>query len=270
KLSLSASATRSILDGISARLDEGQEISRYLIGLLVFLGLLGTFWGLLQTVSAVGSTIANLSIGTGDATQLFGELKKGLETPLSGMGTAFSSSLLGLSGSLVVGFLELQAGQANNRFFNDLEDWLAGLTRLGGSGPVGDGDQPVPAYIQALLEQTADNLETLQRTLARSEDGRSQASTSMIQLTEKLTTLTHQMRSNQNLMLKFAEAQMELRPALTRFVDLANEGMGGFDEATRGHIRNLEVYMARLVDDISGGRNQAVQEIRSEIKLLAR
>jgi hypothetical protein len=268
KLSLSASATRSILDGISARLDESQEISRYLIGLLVFLGLLGTFWGLLQTVSAVGSTIANLSIGTGDATALFGELKKGLETPLSGMGTAFSSSLLGLSGSLVVGFLELQAGQANNRFFNDLEEWLSGLTRLGSGGPVGDGDQPLPAYIQALLEQTADNLETLQRTLSRSEENRTQASSNMIQLTERLTTLSDQMRSNQTLMLKFAEAQMELRPALTRFVDLASEG--GFDEATRNHIRNIEVYMARLVDDVSTGRNQAVQELRSEIKLLAR
>ena len=99
-----------------------------------------------------------------------------MKQPLSGMGTAFSSSLFGLSGSLVLGFLELQAGQANNRFFQDLEEWLSGVTRLGGGGPIGEGgDQSVPAYIQALLEQTADSLENLQRTLARGEEGRVQA-----------------------------------------------------------------------------------------------
>jgi hypothetical protein len=186
RLSLSALATRSILDGIQARLDETQEISRYLIGLLVFLGLLGTFWGLLQTVASVGEAVRALSIGTTDVTQLFGQLKSGLERPLTGMGTAFSSSLFGLSGSLVLGFLELQAGQANNRFFQDLEEWLSGVTRLGGGGPIGEGDQPVPAYIQALLEQTADSLENLQRTMARGEEGRVQANSNLLALTERL------------------------------------------------------------------------------------
>jgi hypothetical protein len=271
RLSLSALATRSILDGISARLDESQEISRYLIGLLVFLGLLGTFWGLLQTVASVGEAVNALSLGATDMTQIFAQLKSSLEQPLRGMGTAFGSSLFGLSGSLVLGFLELQAGQANNRFFQDLEEWLSGATRLGSGGPIGEGgDQPVPAYIQALLEQTADSLENLQRTLARGEEGRVQANSNLLSLTERLSTLSDQMRANQTLMVKLAESQMELRPTLARFVEMAGNGMGGVDEATRTHIRNLDVYLQRLLDEVGQGRQQSTQEIRSEIKLLAR
>ena len=271
RLSLSALATRSILDGISARLDESQEISRYLIGLLVFLGLLGTFWGLLQTVASVGEAVNALSLGATDMTQIFAQLKSSLEQPLRGMGTAFGSSLFGLSGSLVLGFLELQAGQANNRFFQDLEEWLSGATRLGSGGPIGEGgDQSVPAYIQALLEQTADSLENLQRTLARGEEGRVQANSNLLSLTERLSTLSDQMRANQTLMVKLAESQMELRPTLARFVEMAGNGMGGVDEATRTHIRNLDVYLQRLLDEIGQGRQQSTQEIRSEIKLLAR
>ena len=271
RLSLSALATRSILDGISARLDESQEISRYLIGLLVFLGLLGTFWGLLQTVASVGEAVNALSLGATDMTQIFAQLKSSLEQPLRGMGTAFGSSLFGLSGSLVLGFLELQAGQANNRFFQDLEEWLSGATRLGSGGPIGEGgDQSVPAYIQALLEQTADSLENLQRTLARGEEGRVQANSNLLSLTERLSTLSDQMRANQTLMVKLAESQMELRPTLARFVEMAGNGMGGVDEATRTHIRNLDVYLQRLLDEVGQGRQQSTQEIRSEIKLLAR
>lgn len=270
RLSLSALATRSILDGIQARLDESQEISRYLIGLLVFLGLLGTFWGLLLTVASVGDAVGALSVGGTDVSQLFGQLKSGLEKPLSGMGTAFSSSLFGLSGSLVLGFLELQAGQANNRFFQDLEEWLAGATRLGSGGAVSDGDQPVPAYIQALLEQTADSLENLQRTLARGEEGRVQTNSNLLALTERLSTLSDQMRASQTLMVKLAESQMELRPTLARFIEMSSNGMSGLDEATRTHIRNLDVYLQRLLDEVGQGRAQSTQEIRSEIKMLAR
>ena len=162
RLSLSTLSMRTLLDGIHSRIEESHEISRYLIGLLIFLGLLGTFWGLLETVNAVGDAIGSLSVGSADPAALFEELKGGLETPLSGMGTAFSSSLFGLAGSLVLGFLELQAGQAHNRFLNDLEEWLSGVTKLSSGGPSMDGDQSVPAYIQALLEQTAESLEHLQ------------------------------------------------------------------------------------------------------------
>ena len=128
---LSAFSMRSLLDSIGSRLDEQREISRYMIGLLIFLGLLGTFWGLLQTVSSVSATMRGLDMSAGvDPATMLTNLRSGLEGPLNGMGTAFSSSLFGLSGSLVLGFLDLQAGQAQNRFYNELEEWLSTITTL--------------------------------------------------------------------------------------------------------------------------------------------
>jgi hypothetical protein len=134
-LSLSTTSMRSIMDSISSRLDEARDTGRYLVGLLVFLGLLGTFWGLLQTISSVGGAIDAIDTGSTNNVTMFSDLKAGLAAPLRGMGTAFSSSLLGLSGSLVLGFLELQASHAHNRFYNELEEWLSGITELtpGGS-----------------------------------------------------------------------------------------------------------------------------------------
>ena len=137
---LSALALRTVLDGIRERLDEAREVSRYLIGTLIFLGLLGTFWGLLGTVAAVGQVINGLEVGSADFAVVFAELKAGLQKPLTGMGTAFSSSLFGLGGSLVLGFLDLQASHAQNRFFNGLEEWLSGVTQL-----IDDPGQPALA-----------------------------------------------------------------------------------------------------------------------------
>jgi hypothetical protein len=269
RISLSALSMRSILDSIGSRLDESRDISRYLIGLMIFLGLLGTFWGLLETVGAVSGVIAGLSTAT-DVGTLFNDLQTGLKAPLSGMGTAFGTSLFGLAGSLVLGFLDLQAGQAQNRFYNDLEEWLSSLTRLSSGGPVTDGDQAVPAYIQALLEQTADNLENLQRTMARGEEGRAVANHTLTSLTERLTQLTEQMRTEQSLMVRLAESQMELKSVLGRLADAAGRGGLGVDEATRGHIRSLDVHMGRMIEDAASGRAQMIQEIRNEIRLLAR
>ncbi len=270
KVMLSAMAMRSLLDGISARLDEARDISRYMIGLLIFLGLLGTFWGLLETVSSVGRVISGLAIADENIVDTFTALKTGLQDPLNGMGTAFSSSLFGLAGSLVLGFLDLQASQAQNQFYNDLEEWLSSVTRLGSGSGIGEGDQSVPVYVQALLEQTAESLESLQRTMSRGEDDRRSSSNNIVQLTEKLATLTDQMRTEQNLMVKLAESQMDMRPVLARLADMSDRGDGGFDEASRGHIRNLDVYMMRLLEETVNGRNQMISELRSEIKLLAR
>jgi len=137
-LSLSAQTMRSIMDSIGGRLDESRETGRYLVGLLVFLGLLGTFWGLLETIDSVGKAISTLDTRQSDSVLVFEELKNGLAAPLRGMGTAFSASLLGLSGSLVLGFLELQANHAHNRFYNELEEWLSGITDLSpASGGIG-------------------------------------------------------------------------------------------------------------------------------------
>jgi hypothetical protein len=270
QLRLNTTSLRSILDGISARLDESRDISRYMIGLLIFLGLLGTFWGLLQTVGSVAAVIAGLQVGGGDSAQIFGDLKSGLEAPLSGMGTAFSSSLFGLAGSLLLGFLDLQAGAAQNRFYNDLEVWLSSATRVSSGGPLGggDGDQSVPAYIQALLETTADSLDNLQRTVAQAETSRSHGDQSLVMLTDRLSTMTDQMRTEQELMVRLAENQAELRPVLQRLAEPRHSE--DFDDATRNHIRNIDSYLSRMLEDQVNGRNQIVQEIRSEIRLLAR
>ena len=270
RLSLSAMSMRALLDSIASRLDESRDISRYLIALLIFLGLLGTFWGLLDTIFSVAAVIQGLSVGEGDITAIFDDLKRGLQAPLSGMGTAFSSSLFGLAGSLVLGFLDLQASQAQNRFYNDLEEWLSSLTRLGSGVELGDGGQSVPAYVSALLEQTAESLDTLQRTLTQGDSSRSTADLRMLDLTEKLATLTDQMRAAQTLMVKLAENQMDLKPILQRLTDLSAQTDGGVDEATRGHIRNIDVYITRLLEETVSGRTQLIDGLRSEIKLLAR
>ncbi len=270
RLSLSAVSMRTLLDGISSRLDESRDISRYLIGLLIFLGLLGTFWGLLDTINSVGAVVQGMSVGDGDIATIFQDLKTGLQAPLSGMGTAFSSSLFGLAGSLVLGFLDLQASQAQNRFYNDLEEWLSSLTRLTSGSLVAEGGQSVPAYVNALLEQTADSLENLQRTLARGEDSRISADDKLLDLTEKLATLTDQMRAEQALMVKLVETQLDIKPLLQRLGEISTRDIGGVDEATRAHIRNIDVYITRLLEETVSGRTQMVEELRSEIKMLAR
>ncbi len=270
QLSLSALSMRTLLDGIGARLDESRDISRYLIGLLIFLGLLGTFWGLLQTIFSVGAVVQGLSVGDGNVATIFGDLKAGLQAPLTGMGTAFSSSLFGLAGSLVLGFLDLQSSQAQNRFFNDLEEWLSSLTRLSSASALGDGGQSVPAYVNALLEQTADSLENLQRTMARGEDSRMTADANMLDLTQKLATLSDQMRAEQGLLVKLVENQADLKPVLQRLAEPPAVADSGFDDATRAHIRNMDVHLMRLLEESVSGRNQMVTDLRSEIKLLAR
>ncbi len=272
RLSLSAIGLRSLLDGIAARLDESRDISRYMIGLLIFLGLLGTFWGLLQTISSVAGVIGGLSIGEGgDMSAVFANLKEGLKAPLSGMGTAFSSSLLGLAGSLVLGFLELQAGQAQNRFYNELEEWLAGQTRLSGGLGIGDGEQSVPAYVQALLEQTADSLENLQRTLERGEESRISSNGSVVQLAEQMRTLTDQMRTEQALMVKLAENQMEIKPLLAKIAEGPAVGhAAALDDGSRAALRSIDAQLARLIEQLATGRNEMTGEIRSELRVLSR
>lgn len=269
RLSLSAPAMRTVLDGIASRLDEQREVSRYMIGLLIFLGLLGTFWGLLLTIDSISDVIGNMSVGSGDLNQLFNQLKAGLAQPLRGMGTAFSASMLGLAGALVLGFLDLTAGQAQTRFFNELEEWLAGITRLSSGMLGGEGEGgSVPAYVGALLEQTAENLEGLQRTLERGEESRATTTQAMNTLTERLAVLADQMRAGQSVMVRVAEQQAALAPALQRLAEAQAHGL--IDEQSRIHLRNTEIYLSRLLEEVAHGRAQSTAEIRNEIKVLAR
>ncbi|MBI2236191.1 MAG: flagellar motor protein MotA [Magnetospirillum sp.] len=268
RVSLSAMALRSVLDSIASRLDEQRDLARYLVGLMIFLGLLGTFWGLSQTVGSVGEVIRSLDVGGSDPAAAFNELRGGLAKPLSGMGTAFSTSLFGLAGSLVLGFLDLQAGQAQNAFYNELEEWLAGLTRLGGgsAAAIADGEQSISAFTQALLERTADGLDNLQRVIARGEEGRAAANTSFRALTDKLSILSDQMRAEQALLLKLGEHQLEMKPLMARLV----EASASEDDSSRLHLRNIDITMTRLVDETIAGREELVAELRSELRLLAR
>src|SRR6266436_3938884 len=152
RMAISSPVMRGILDSIAARLDEARDLSRYMTGLLIFLGLLGTFWGLIETVGSVGKVIEGLKVG-GDAGAIFDSLKEGLAAPLSGMGISFSSSLFGLAGSLILGFLDLQTSQAQNRFYIDLEDWLATTVRdLGAEGGSGAGSN-VGGDMRAVIER---------------------------------------------------------------------------------------------------------------------
>jgi hypothetical protein len=251
QLTLSAGAMRSLLDSLASRLDESRELSRYMTGLLIFLGLLGTFWGLLKTIGAVADVIGTMTVGSGEINALFDQLKSGLARPLSGMGTAFSASLFGLAGALILGFLDLTAGQAQNRFFNELEEWLAGLTRLS-SGALADGEGSVPVYVQALLEQTAENMESLRRVLLRGEDGRTQAQQTMATLNERISALADAVRASQQLMLRLSEAS------------------AGGDDVARTHLRNIELCLQRIATEAELGRNETTTGLRNDLRVLTR
>ncbi len=211
---ISTSAMRSLLDSIATRLDEARDISRYMTGLLVFLGLLGTFYGLITTVTAVGATIQTLDVGSGAAGVIFEDLKAGLQAPLSGMGTAFSSSLFGLAGSLVLGFLDLQAGQAQNRFYRDLEDWLSTQAELDATGgPLdvsGAGGEELRLAVDRLARMVQDG---------GAGGGRSQ-SQALANLAEGIQGLVQHMRAEQQMIRSWAEAQGEQQKEIRRLLEL--------------------------------------------------
>lgn len=264
---LSAMAMRSLLDGIRLRLDESRDIGRYMIGLLVFLGLLGTFWGLLDTIASVGRVISELAPG-GDAGLAFDALKRDLQGPLAGMGTAFSSSLFGLGGALVLGVLDLQAGHAQNRFYNRLEEWLSGMTHLPSGKLALEGDHALPTYIEALLEQTAENLSQLQRTMARSEDERRATQANLANLGEQLAALTDQLRSEQKLILSLAKSQTDLQPTVAELAAQVSGAVAGYEQM-RDYLRSTDLSLKRLVEEVAAAREQVPQQLRDEVRLLA-
>lgn len=267
RITLSGQSMRTILDGISTRLDESRELSRYITGVMIFLGLLGTFWGLLHTVSSVAEVINGMSLtGGGDVNAMFAQLKAGLAKPLAGMGTAFSASMFGLSGALILGFLDLTAGQAMNRFFNELEEWLASLTRLGTGALAGDGETSVPAYVQALLEQTTENMDQLQRVLTRGEESRVQSNSALRALADRMADLGDTLRLQQQLMEKVASAQLTLAPLLVKLSDARSSG----DDVARAHLRNIELLLNRFMTEAEQGRSQSLGELRNDLRLLTR
>ncbi|MAY61985.1 MAG: flagellar motor protein MotA [Rhizobiales bacterium] len=217
-MALSTSSLRSILDSIATRLDESRDISRYLIGLLVFLGLLGTFWGLLGTIGSINQVIQSLDPGSGDTNDVLSALKTGLAAPLGGMGTAFSSSLFGLSGSLVLGFLDLQAGRAQTRFYTELENWLSSMTDLGSD-----------IAVHGAGEGTAEEIKVLSEKLQRiSQDGGSTQRTTaaMASLAEGIQGLVKNMRNEQQMLRDWIEAQQEESKRMRETLDKLSDKMG--------------------------------------------
>jgi len=210
RVAISAQTMRAFLDSLSTRLDEARDISRYLTGLLVFLGLLGTFWGLIETVGSVGSIINGLKVG-GDADSVFDTLKEGLAAPLGGMGISFSSSLFGLAGSLILGFLDLQASQAQNRFYTNVEDWLATTVQDLGVGTL--GGVALPAGIVEAVERLRQSI---------GDAGTNKAATAaMANLAEAIQGLVHHMRTEQQMIRDWAEEQAKLNNDLRRYMERA-------------------------------------------------
>ncbi|OQM75103.1 MotA/TolQ/ExbB proton channel family protein [Manganibacter manganicus] len=211
-MAFSTSSMRTMLDSIGTRLDESRDTSRYLVGLLVFLGLLGTFWGLLRTIGSIGDTIQALDPGSGDAAAVLDALKQGLGAPLAGMGTAFSSSLFGLAGSLVLGFLDLQAGRAQTRFYTELENWLSSVTDLSSDiAPVEPGRADPTDELRVLSER----LSSLQ------ENGGSnpRVAGAMANLADGISGLVKNMRSEQQIMRDWVEAQSDEQKALRQTLE---------------------------------------------------
>lgn len=266
---LSASSTRSILDSVATRIDEVRDITRYIINLLIFLGLLGTFYGLATTVPAVVDTIRSLAPNEGDTgLSVFDNLMTGLEAQLGGMGTAFSSSLLGLAGSLVVGLLELFASHGQNRFYRELEEWLSTITRIGyagGEGEAGgglDGD-----VVIEVLDHFASQMDSLQKIVAEAETGRAELNDRIAALTESMHGIATRVAAEAGTVAALREiiagqdriaAALEQRPA-------AQEPP---DAEARMRLRSIDVQLLRLLEEVSAGRQESTADLRRDIATL--
>jgi len=292
---LSASSTRSILDSIAQRLDEARDITRYITNLLIFLGLLGTFWGLANTVPAVVDTIRSLAPEDGDASGagVFERLMSGLEDQLGGMGTAFASSLVGLAGSLVVGLLELFAGHGQNRFYRELEEWLTSFTRL---GLVSEGEGPDGALV-ALLERVDEGLERTSEFAERAESARIEAENRMSRAADVVAAMAEQIdrehvlvgqlvteiRESRDLeaargqatitaLKRVEQASQQLVNQQQALYDVleqaATERHPAIDSETRGHLRSMDKQLRLLADDMAVGRHESTSVLRSELRAL--
>lgn len=257
---IGASSTRSILDSVATRIEEARDITRYIVNLLIFLGLLGTFYGLATTVPAVVDTIRSLAPQEGDSgVAVFERLMSGLEDQLGGMGVAFASSLLGLAGSLVVGLLELFASHGQNRFYRELEDWLSTITRLGFSAEEGAGADH--GAIAQLAEHMAERLDQMQAFYSEAEDRREAAEDRMGMLAHSVSRLADQLNESDN-----TEALVESQTRLALAMEaMSKEGTGQFDAESRMRLRSMDVQMLRILEEISAGRQESMGEIRADL-----
>jgi hypothetical protein len=266
RMQINTTSTRSILDSVAQRIDEAREITRYVVSLLIFLGLLGTFYGLATTVPALVETIQSLAPQEGEeAVAIFSRLMTGLESQLGGMGVAFASSLLGLACSLVVGLLELFAGHGQNRFYRELEEWLSSITRIGFSS---DTEGPDLGAAGIVLDQMADQMERMQFLFAESERGRSEVDQRLAQLADSIERLTERIEATSPSaasLARIAEGQELLAEAIRE-----KESQEGLDAESRMRLRSIDVQMLRILEEISAGRQESMAELRTDITALTR
>lgn len=242
QMQLTATSTRSILDSVGTRIEEDREITRYIVNALIFLGLLGTFYGLATTVPALVETIRGLAPRDGESgIAVFTRLMSGLEEQLSGMGVAFASSLLGLAGSLVVSLLELFAGHGQNRFYRELEEWLSSITKLGMSG-IDDSSSDRDVII-AVMQQMSEHMEMMQQVVGRADLRRAEADG---RLSEALSAIVDRQEA---LMAKLSDDVLD----------------GGLDAESRMRLRSIDVQLLRIMEELSTGRLETLADLRSEL-----
>ena len=268
RMQISSSNARSILDSVATRIDEQRDITRYMGNLLIFLGLLGTFYGLATTVPAMVDTIRSLAPQEGETrVEVFDKLMSGLEGQLDGMGTAFSSSLLGLAGSLVIGLLELFVSHGTNRFYRELEDWLSTITRVGFS--TGEADTATGGEMAAVagaFDTMVEQMETLQALYARSDSGRAAMDERLLSLSasiERLVDRIGQDAAQTALLQRIAEGQDRLAAALA-----LPEGGAHVDAESRMRLRSIDVQLLRILEEISAGRQESITDLRSDLAAL--
>jgi hypothetical protein len=275
---LSASSTRSILESVATRIEEARDITRYIVNLLIFLGLLGTFYGLATTVPAVVETIRALAPQEGEeSVAVFDRLMTGLESQLGGMGTAFSSSLLGLAGSLVVGLLELFAGHGQNRFYRELEEWLSSITRIGIAA--GDGEGAEMGLVAQILDQMAEQMEVMKSMISQAD-----MSWAMVEerigglagAVDKLSSSVATERSGTGALDRIADAQARIadgQDMVVRTLSEAAQGSGpvvGPDAENRMRLRSIDTQLLRILEEIAVGRQESTADLRSDLAQLTR
>ncbi len=267
RMQVNASSTRSILDSVATRIDEAREITRYIVNMLIFLGLLGTFYGLATTVPAVVETIRSLAPQEGDgSTDMFARLMTGLESQLGGMGVAFGSSLLGLAGSLVVGLLELFAGHGQNRFYQELEDWLSSITRIGFSA--GEEGTPDHSAVAGVLDHITEQMDSFRQLIGDSTESQTALNTRLGTLAtaiEALTERSAQADASNDSLDRIAKGQERMIAVLE-----GQETDDHVDAESRMRLRSIDVQMLRILEEISAGRQETMAELRKDISLLAK
>ncbi|MGR3503130.1 biopolymer transporter ExbB [Pseudaestuariivita sp.] len=265
---ISSQSTQSMLDSVATRIDEAREITRYIVNLLVFLGLLGTFYGLATTVPAIVDTIGNLEPRDGETgADVFRRLQSGLEAQMGGMGVAFASSLLGLAGSLVVGLLELFASHGQNRFYRELEEWLSSITRLSFATGEGEGSFDTNVVV-SVLDHFAEQMEQLQHLFGQSEINRASTDDRLGQLADSVERMTERMEKNSSTnsaLLRVAEGQERLMHVLEH-----QDRGEGMDAESRMRLRSIDVQMLRILEELSAGRQESMAELRTDLASLSR